>query len=397
MARRQRALFWILAVAVFALGLVHNRPALAGPEPAPQKKLQQLKKKIRDIQQQVTRTQSRYDKLTRDLREHERNIGKANRDLQQANRQLALIRKKLGTLEQTREQILQDISAQKRRLASQIRDAYRLGRQEPFKLVLNQQSPDDLARVMTYYRYFNRQRLDRVRQLNRSLETLKKLQQDIRERQQQVEKTRAEKLAIKQRLTSEKQRRNAVLASLSKKMSSQTARVQKLQQDEKRLARLVDKLNKYLREMDDVPRNVGKFAAQRGRLAPPVHGRIRARYGSSRQHGKLRWDGLLISTREGENVRAIFHGRVAFADWMRGMGMLIIIDHGDGYMSLYAHNESLLKEVGEWVSSNEVIATAGVSGGHKDTGLYFEIRHNGKPVNPLKWVRSPASGKTVKH
>ena len=250
---------------------------------------------------------------------------------------------------------------------------------------------------MTYYQYFNRQRMGKVEQLNHSLQELENLQREIRQRQQEVEKTRAEKLAIRQRLIKEKKRRNAVLASLSKKMSSQTARVQKLRQDEKRLARLVDELNKYLSEMDDIPRNVGKFSAQRGKLAPPVRGRIQARYGSPRQGGKLRWDGLLIKTREGEDIKSVFHGRVAFADWMRGMGMLIIIDHGDGYMSLYAHNDSLFKQVGEWVSSGEVIATAGASGGQTNTSLYFEIRHNGKPVNPLKWVRSPARGKTVKH
>ncbi|RTZ62195.1 MAG: peptidase M23 [Gammaproteobacteria bacterium] len=397
MDRRPRALLRILPAAVLALSLGYCGAIHAKPEANAQKKLEQLKKKIKGIQNEVARTQNRYDKLTLDLREHERNIGKANQELKQANHQLALIRKKLGKLEQTREQALEDIAGQKRLLASQIRDAYRLGRQEPFKLVFNQQSPDDLARVMTYYQYFNRQRMGKVEQLNHSLQELENLQREIRQRQQEVEKTRAEKLAIRQRLIKEKKRRNAVLASLSKKMSSQTARVQKLRQDEKRLARLVDELNKYLSEMDDIPRNVGKFSAQRGKLAPPVRGRIQARYGSPRQGGKLRWDGLLIKTREGEDIKSVFHGRVAFADWMRGMGMLIIIDHGDGYMSLYAHNDSLFKQVGEWVSSGEVIATAGASGGQTNTSLYFEIRHNGKPVNPLKWVRSPARGKTVKH
>jgi len=397
MDRRPRALLRMLPAAVLALSLGYCGAIHAKPEANAQKKLEQLKKKIKGIQNEVARTQNRYDKLTLDLREHERNIGKANQELKQANHQLALIRKKLGKLEQTREQALEDIAGQKRLLASQIRDAYRLGRQEPFKLVFNQQSPDDLARVMTYYQYFNRQRMGKVEQLNHSLQELENLQREIRQRQQEVEKTRAEKLAIRQRLIKEKKRRNAVLASLSKKMSSQTARVQKLRQDEKRLARLVDELNKYLSEMDDIPRNVGKFSAQRGKLAPPVRGRIQARYGSPRQGGKLRWDGLLIKTREGEDIKSVFHGRVAFADWMRGMGMLIIIDHGDGYMSLYAHNDSLFKQVGEWVSSGEVIATAGASGGQTNTSLYFEIRHNGKPVNPLQWVQSPARGKTVKH
>ncbi len=397
MADRPRAFSRLLPAFLLALSLAFSGAIRAEPDVNAQQKLEQLKKKIQSIQKEVTDTRNRYDKLTRDLREHERNIGKANRELKQINNQLALTRKKLGKLEQSREQLQDNISRQKQRLASQLRDAYRLGKQEQFKLLFNQQSPDDLTRAMTYYQYFNRQRLARVEELNHSLEQLETLEQNIRARQQDIEKTRAEKLAVKQRMVGEKKRRNSVLTSLSKKMSNQAARVQKLKQDEKRLAKLVDELNKYLSKMDDIPRNVGKFSAQRGKLSPPVRGRIQASYGSPRQQGKLRWDGLLIKTREGEDIKAIFHGRIAFADWLRGMGLLIIVDHGDGYMSLYAHNESLFKEVGEWVSSGEVIATAGSSGGQKNTGLYFEIRHNGKPVNPLKWVRSPSRAKSAKH
>lgn len=396
MAKQFHAISCLLPAITLALSLSFSPALCAESDTSAQQKLEQLKKKIKNIQKEVADTQNRYDKLTRDLRKHERNIGKANRELKELGNQLALIRKKLGKLEQTREQMLGNIDGQKRQLARQIRDAYRLGKQEQFKLLFNQQSPDDLTRALTYYEYFNRQRLAKVDKLNQSLEELKQLENTIQARQQEVKSTRADKLAVKQRMVAEKKRRNKVLASLSKKMSNQSARAKKLKQDEKRLTRLVDDLNRYLSKMDDVPRNVGKFAAQRGRLIPPVHGRIQASFGSPRQEGKLRWEGLLIKTREGEDIKAVFHGRVAFADWLRGMGLLIIIDHGDGYMSLYARNESLFKEVGEWVSTGEVIATAGASGGQKDTGLYFEVRHNGKPVNPLKWVRSPSRSRSTK-
>lgn len=170
-----------------------------------------------------------------------------------------------------------------------------------------------------------------------------------------------------------------------------------MQEDERRLQRLLDSLATAPRDNSQTPAE-GELASEgtehtpfltlRGRLQWPSRGKLTTRYGSARKVGKLKWQGVNIKAPEGTEVHAISHGRVAFSDWLRGFGLLTIIDHGDGYMSLYGGNQSLFKEVGDWVEAGEVIAGVGNSGGRKNSALYFEIRHNGKPTNPLKWCRN---------
>lgn len=170
-------------------------------------------------------------------------------------------------------------------------------------------------------------------------------------------------------------------------MQDSKKQLRRWETDEKALVKLLIQLQQTLENMPMGEGTRKNFAQQKGKLPWPTKGKLVIRYGSSRQVGNLKWQGIMIRASQGQNIKAVSHGRVAFADWLRGFGLLIILDHGDGFMSLYGHNQSLLKETGDWVDPGEPISTAGDSGGQSKTGLYFEIRKNGKPVNPMRWCR----------
>lgn len=187
-------------------------------------------------------------------------------------------------------------------------------------------------------------------------------------------------------MASRQQHRKSTLAKLNTRITRQNLALSQLKEDKAELERILEEVTQALASMK-LPGNNQPFASFRGKLSWPVSGKISHRFGSSRVAGKLNWDGVMINAAGGTQVKAIYHGRIVFSDYLRGHGMLLIIDHGDGYMSLYAHNQILYKVAGDWVSEGETIATVGSTGGRSAPGLYFEIRHRGKPDNPAKWCR----------
>jgi septal ring factor EnvC (AmiA/AmiB activator) len=282
-------------------------------------------------------------------------------------------------------------------LAQQIRAAYTIGQQEYVKILLNQQDPAAVSRTLTYYDYFNRARLTRIKSIDTSLAELQKLEEKIQAKTAKLERNQQEQSSEKTQLENTRSQRANVLARLHQQILAKGERLSLMQEDERRLQRLLDSLATAPADDAQTPADSElategtehtPFRTLRGRLQWPSRGKLTTRYGSARKIGKLKWQGVTIRAPEGTEVRAISHGRVAFSDWLRGFGLLTIIDHGDGYMSLYGGNQSLFKEVGDWVEAGEVIAGVGNSGGRKNSALYFEIRHNGKPTNPLKWCRN---------
>jgi len=280
----------------------------------------------------------------------------------------------------------------RRGLARYVRAAYATGRQDQFKLLLNQENPATLSRALTYYSYFNRQRAERIQALATVLDELADIKENITRDTERLAELREQKAAARQRLDDQRQRRLALIADLARELGDQDARLARLRQDEQKLTELVAGL---ARELADIPpaeiREV-PFHMLKGKLPWPSVGKIRHKFGTPRGTGDLSWQGVLVAAQPGTPVHAVSHGRVAFADWLRGFGLLMIIEHGDGYMSLYGHSESLLKEVGDWVEAGEVIARVGDTGGRDRSGLYFEIRHGGTPVDPVSWcARGPAA------
>jgi len=326
---------------------------------------------------------------------------------------------------------------QQRLIAIQARSAYQNnGREEYLKLLLNQQNPEKFARTLSYYDYLSKARMEQLRAFNETLRQLANVEQDISRQQEQLLAQRADLDSRRQALEAERGKRQQVLAKLNSDMKDRDKKLQAREQDQADLAKVLKTIEETLarqaREAEEARKKAllaeqeaqkrrqqqalaaqqdseppkkarttlgplvssdsstygGAFSAARGKLPWPVNGRLLARFGEARgSDARAKWDGVMISANPGTQVRAVHGGRVVFADWLRGAGLLVILDHGNGYLSLYGHNQSLLKSAGDIVKAGEAISTVGDSGGQDAAGLYFAIRQQGRPTDPSQWCR----------
>jgi len=352
------------------------------------KRLDRLRSEIQLLRNTLEGDYGQKGSLETSLRSAELKIAKHSRALKKLSGQLNRQRGKLRGLRQEKQEQQQHLAEQQRALAQQVRASYAMGRQGTVKILLSDQDPAAIGRTLTYYKYFNQARARRIDTISSGIVEIERLAKDITHETDQLEQLVSRQQQQQQQRETEYQSRHQVLIKLNSDIGNKEKRLKTLIQDKERLARLLEKLHKAL---SDIPPDVGNlkpFGKLLGKLTLPASGRISSRFGAPRNTGNLRWQGITIRADEGKEVKAIYHGRVAFADWLRNFGMLIIIDHGDGYMSLYAHNQALYRDVGEWVDQGDVIATIGNSGGQANPGLYFEIRHNGTPTDPARWVKT---------
>ncbi|MCK4950174.1 MAG: peptidoglycan DD-metalloendopeptidase family protein, partial [Gammaproteobacteria bacterium] len=300
--------------------------------------------------------------------------------------------KRLEELESEQSNLQMGLSRHRDILSSQIRASYIMGHQEQLKLLLNQSDPSQVQRTVAYYDYLNRSRAQQIKTVIEKLERLQKIETTIsleREKQKQLYGQRRQE---RKQLEEKRRHRTVLLARLDHEIQNKDKRLNTMLENEKELKDLLQALEKALSDIPPDTISQQPFSSLKGKLSWPTRGKISKRFGKRRNMGNLRWKGVVISAPMGSNVHAISHGRVAFADWLRGYGLIIIIDHGNGYMSLYGQNQHLLKETGEWVEAGEIIASVGDSGGQANTGLYFELRRQGKPVNPMKWCKKTSKG-----
>jgi septal ring factor EnvC (AmiA/AmiB activator) len=355
--------------------------------------LKQLRHKIGALQEELQSNRKKKSRADKRLRDIERQVSLARRELSKLDRALAGLRRELAGLDDRRQRAAASLKRQSTELAREARAAYAMGRQQQVKLLLNQEEPAAVGRMLVYFSYFSRARQARIATMRDTLQELETLEADIESKNRSLLSLQEEQRSQAARLQAKQRQREQVVTRLQRRLHSQGGELRRLQEDEKQLQALLASLQALLA---DIPADAGQqkpFKALKGQLHWPARGRLARRFGSLRGHSGLKWQGVLIEAPEGGQVRAVSQGRVVFADWMRGFGLLLIIDHGDGYMTLYGRNQALYKEVGEWVDSGEVVATLGASGGQTDAGLYFEIRHNGHPVNPLGWCAGkPAAG-----
>jgi septal ring factor EnvC (AmiA/AmiB activator) len=271
-------------------------------------------------------------------------------------------------------------------LAGQLRAAYMIGREEPLKLLLNQQYPLHSGRLYTYYSYVGRARAEQIGQIQVHVQRLDELDAELAQQQQNLSSLRAAQQVQLQQLEHARNDRQTVLASLNAAAQTREKSLARLKTQQADLERLLQELDHSLKTVPP-PDNATAFGRSRGQLSWPVAGHVTAQFGAKRASG-VSWEGVVIATERGAPVAAVAGGRVVYADWLPGLGLLVILDHGEGYMSLYGHNDRLLKAVGESVAAGEGIAAAGDTGGRASPELYFEIRKAGKPVNPAPWFRS---------
>lgn len=353
---------------------------------AKEAELLRLRERIAALRSELNQVRSRYDALREELRGVEEAVARISQELRDLDERLTAQSRRLSALQKRRADLEGSIALQRRYLEQQIRTAYAMGRQEYLKILLNQEDPASLGRALTYYDYLNRARAERITALLEAMQQLEGVRREIEAEAERLAQLREQQRLRKGELEENQTARRGLLAELERELSSKDRRLKGLLADEKELEKLILALAQALEDIPAEPGNHPPFAQMRGKLPWPVRGRIVEPYGSERL-GSLRWQGVVLSAKEGLPVRAVAHGRVAFADWLRGYGYLLILDHGDGYMSLYGHNQSLHKDVGDWVSAGETIASIGSSGGNERSGVYFEIRHDGKPQDPTRWCR----------
>lgn len=290
----------------------------------------------------------------------------------------------LSRLHGEREDYLDSLDQRKEALTKQIMAAYRLRRESRLKLVLNQDSPATFSRTLAYYDYFSRSQAMQILELRQVLKTLDLMQAGINAELSALDVIQRNQQMVLDEIKNQRAKRQVIIDRLSSQIGSEEARLAELLQNRRDLEALLEKLPNVLA---DIPADLGKRLGPqdlKGRLPLPLKGRVQHAYGQPRSAG-LSWQGWLISAATGSEVNNIAYGRVAFSDWLRGYGLLMIIDHGDGFMSLYGNNESLLYEVGDWVKPGVTISTVG-SSPRSGAGLYFEIRKNGKALDPAAWL-----------
>jgi septal ring factor EnvC (AmiA/AmiB activator) len=347
-------------------------------------RLKALEQEISNYKETLDSTQGQKSEIEATLERNEQGINKLINEIDTIEKEWDTTNDKVSSLTEKQKELLTVKSEQQYYIEQQVRAAYEIGSQEYLKVLLNQEDPNEIARMLAYYDYFNQARSRQIESYNLTLLDLDRVTQELAEETVVLESQRRALGAQQKSLANVQKEKQLTLKALINQISTTGSALLKLEQDRGRLEQLLDKLEESLANLD-APRNAQPFAGMQGKLLLPVEGRISHRFGNHRNQGKLRWHGIFIDAAEGESVYAVHYGRVVFSDWLRGFGLLMIISHGEGYMSLYGHNQALFRETGDWVSAGEVIAAVGDSGGQDKTGLYFEIRIDGKPNNPQNW------------
>lgn len=347
-----------------------------------QSELQAIQQQIASEQQDLRSSSQQRDKLLGLLRRDERAIGHAAKKLNQTESQLADSKHTLAKLNQQEAQLSKQQQAQQQVLAKQLKSAYLAGNHDYSKMLLNQQDPATVERLLTYYQYLNKARISAINTLKQTRSELEKVQQQAKAQNDKLNALAIDQRAQTKQLAAEQQQRQKTLDQLQQMIDQKASGLEQLQIEEASLKRVIEQALKAAKEN---PTMEG-LAKSSGKLSWPTKGRLRHRFGSHRS-GNVRWKGVVIDANEGQSVKTPASGKVIYADWLKGFGLLMVIDHGQGFMSLYGYSQALLKDVGDNVKAGEEIALVGRSGGQSQSGLYFEIRHKGEAENPAKYCR----------
>jgi len=358
-------------------------------KPTPAQKEAELKKvnaRIENVRKTVNADIEKRDKLSAQLRDAELGVQSARKQLEELRAQRIATEARLEDLGREQAQRENELAAERGALAGELRTAYVNGREEQLKLLLNQQDPASFGRMLTYYGYFGRARAERIASIHDKLEHLALLREKIAAEGQRLEELESRQAQEVAALKGAQEKRTKAVAAIDSQIKTRGGEIKRLESQARSLEKLIADLRKAL-ERGPVARQA-PFEPLRGKLPWPVQqGKVLARFGQPRAGGSLRWQGMLIGTDRGARVRAPFAGRVAYADWLPGMGLMIVLDHGGGYLSLYGHNEEVFKKVGDPVTAGDVIGAVGDTGGHNQPALYFEVRRGREPVNPENWLQ----------
>jgi murein hydrolase activator len=372
----------VMRTIVFALVLALSSLAASADDlSGARKELAEITERLNALGRWFTGAERQQQKLQRELQATDVRIAAARSEMARLQAQSVGMEHELAALARERQELERQRTEQSERIAAHLAAAYRISGEDFFKLLLNQDDPAELERMVRYHRYFSAARLATMHRFQELLAELESNEARTRERQWALERQRLALDRTSRELAGERHQRERLLAALAADAEHKAKEQERLAADRDRLERLVTELARR----GHVPDGTA-FASRRGNLPWPVGGTLAHRFGQQRAGGRLTWHGIFIAAEAGTPVHAVHSGRVAFADWLRGFGLMAIVDHGDGHMSLYAHADALFKNAGDWVEGGETIAAAGSSGGQDAAGVYFEIRVKGNPADPLGWL-----------
>ncbi len=379
-ANRAALILFTLLAAFGAAAQESDNPERARAEAT----LQNVLEEIAGLQQEIQDSRAEHRKEQEQLRQLDLAIQQVNLRYRALEAEKQSHEEDLQNLERQRENFLASLDERLAQLAQQVRLTYRSGKQSRTRLVLNQDDPGRIGRMLAYYDYINRAQVEKIAGLREALTRLESLQQPIDAELARIAGLQKEQQEILSQLEQQRASRSELLLQIAGQIDDRESVLREREQNRRDLQTLIEKLADVLADIpDDLESHTG-VARQKGRLPMPIKGPVRHAFGQGRG-SELNWQGWLIGAAVGAEVKAVAYGRVAFADWLRGYGLLIIIDHGDGYMTLYGHNESLLHDAGNWVDAGEIISLVGSNPG-SGQGLYFELRRNGKAVDPAAWL-----------
>jgi septal ring factor EnvC (AmiA/AmiB activator) len=379
--------------------LVASLTAVAGN--SREEELAQLRERIHSMQQELEKTSESKSEAADSLRESELAISRSNRQLAELTAQQRKTHLELKQLDRQSAQIRKDMEGQQAQLGKLLLQQYVGGQHEYLRLLFHGNDPNQIARDLRYYEYIARDRADWLDRLRANLARLDAISRETEQKHSRISVLQQEELAQKNTLEKDKSTRQKMLIEIAQQLKQQRREISRLQQNENRLSQLMDQLTRMRAKprpqtpppavasntrLPDNRLDSRPFSKLRGKLSLPVRGEVSNHYGATRPDSTMQWKGLFLRAAAGQAVKAIAAGQVVYADWLRGFGNLLIIDHGSGYMSLYGNNETLYKQVGDELHGGDTIAAVGNSGGNETSGLYFELRHEGKPFDPMKWV-----------
>lgn len=369
-------------------------PALAQQDESTediQARLKALEQELIDYREQLEETESQKSDIEATLERNEKSINDLLREIDRIEGEIDSNENRISRLTDEQSELLLAKQEQQQHIVRQVRAAYEIGNQEYLKVLLNQEDPAEIARMLTYYDYFNEARARQVQGYNQTLAQLERVSLALATETQTLRSNRAQHESRRVSLASAQRQRKQTLAALIREIENTGSAISKLESDRDHLEKLLTRLQTSLASIP-TPGTAQPFAGMKGKLLLPARGEVSHSFGNHRNRGKLKWHGIFIEAEAGEPVYAVHYGRVVFSDWLRGFGLLMIINHGEGYMSLYGHNQVLYFETGDWVTSGDVIATVGNTGGQTDTGVYFEIRIAGEPSDPEQWCLARQQG-----
>ena len=349
-----------------------------------ERELEQVRDQISELKKSMDKSASDRDRLTAELQGTEVEISEKRIRLKELQRERDFSTRRKAELDGQLARREAELDEEAEELAEQVRAAYMSGSQERIKLLLNQRDPATVGRLMAYYGYLNEYRSANIEVVTAAIRELATLRSQVAAEEARIGEIAKARYAELTELGQAQDKRKLLLGRLKEKISGEGREVERLAAQEKDLSRLIAELTSIL---SDYPiTSEAPFTSHKGRLTWPVAGTLAHDFGQPRVAGQLKWNGVVLAAPRGREVRSVYHGRVEFADWLAGLGLLVIVNHGEGYMTLYGYNETILKNAGDWVAPGDVIATIGDSGGQAQPGLYFEIRNGTRPVNPRQWI-----------